>query len=679
MKNYIITVFLLFSSIFLYAQKGATVPIQTPAPPAAAPAKPKPVATKSNNSSASKLVTLIVYPETVPCTDNSNAQCLQIRREGSSKSETVLDIENFNYDFGYIYTIQVKETTKTNSAGESASRFVWVKTINQQEDGFNATPTYTPEQNQPDVTVEVSKNQNGKLIGKSDIFSGSKLDGKWYLRKMKETEGSSFVMDDNTIWIEINTFKDRLDGFGACNNFGAVVKSDRETTFELSKLTADLNFNCGVKKIEKMFFDLLQQADRFEIKNGNLILSKQWKYLLAFTLNPDNKEDIITTYMPETIIQKNNSAYATDDESLKPEETPITSYRNTSSSTTTTTTSFYTPSASSVNDAEIEAKNREIEELKRQLAAQSQEDELKKKAQIKAQQDTEIAALKKQLEEKQLKDSQQQKEAQLKAQKDAEMAALKKQLEEKQLKDAQQQKEAQLKTQKDAEIAALKKQLEEKNQEKPVAQNSYSTKKTSNIEEVTNYNTTTANDDNTVSGYAITTFVKNKSNNIPEPEFTLQPFYLDGNELVRLERSKANFTIKQKGIYRGQDLQFQVMQKESPIQFVKGNLPRFFISIADEDTDPHDIIDLCKADKIGAGRRNFTYAGRTYGGRVKDVTGKLADLEFKKIRKGLYEILIESELEQGEYAFIPMFKGDQNLSSTNSIKASCFGIVDPGK
>ena len=93
------------------------------------------------------------------------------------------------------------------------------------------------------------------------------------------------------MWIDIKTFTDRIDGFGACNNFSTVVKSDLKTTFEISKLTSNLSF-CGNKKIENLFYDLLQQSNKFEIRNGNLFLSKQWNNLLIFTSNPNNKEEI---------------------------------------------------------------------------------------------------------------------------------------------------------------------------------------------------------------------------------------------------------------------------------------------------------------------------------------------------------------------------------------------------
>ncbi|MFN8237700.1 MAG: hypothetical protein U0T77_05980 [Chitinophagales bacterium] len=72
----------------------------------------------------------------------------------------------------------------------------------------------------------------------TSIPTTSPLDKKWYLRKMKESEGSSFTTDDNVLWIEISTFNDKLKGFGSCNNFEAVVRTDLTTSFQISKLTS---------------------------------------------------------------------------------------------------------------------------------------------------------------------------------------------------------------------------------------------------------------------------------------------------------------------------------------------------------------------------------------------------------------------------------------------------------
>lgn len=334
---------------------------------------PAPVVSESTTSPASAKIIFEVNYESVPCEANKN--CLLIREKGKKEFELFQgNIAGFNYQPGYSYVIEVKPTIDGNYyfVNEVSKKFV--KNTGNTESPLPAVSS-TP----------------GKIIQQSSIQTSSPLDRKWYLRKMKEVEGSSIITDDNVMWIEINTFKDRLDGFGACNNFAAVVKSDLVTTFEISKLTTNYSM-CGNKKVEDLFYDLLQQADRFELRNGNLILSRQWKYLLAFTADPNNKEEITTTYVPQSIIKNENTSYATD-ASLKDgnnsTEIPVTTstvnavvQSNTISNTpatksSTKTTVPETTITKEAVDPVIEAKNKEIEELKKQLASKKIEEELK--------------------------------------------------------------------------------------------------------------------------------------------------------------------------------------------------------------------------------------------------------------------------------------------------------------
>ncbi|HQV77494.1 MAG TPA: DUF4377 domain-containing protein [Chitinophagales bacterium] len=584
----------------------------------------------NSNTSNNKSKFFDINYETVPCGSNYTQACLLLKEKGKSEFEIFEgSIYGFNYQAGYNYTIEVKETGNSN--------YYLVKEI--KKTSIN-TPANTQEINATNNNSVSTNTINNKIIQPTSIPTTSNLDGRWYVRKIKDSDGSSFVTDDNVLWIEINTFRDKLDGFGACNKFEAVVKSDLKTTCQISKITSTFS-NCGNKKLENLFFQLLQEVNRFEIKNGNLILSNQWNFLLGFTSNPNNKQDIPTTFTPPTIVSNSNLVYATNkNEENKPNTTSI------SNSSTTITETKVNPS-SNANLDELKQKENEIEILKKQLAEQEkvkQQKELEKK-------NTEALALK------------QQQEAQ-------EKATIEKQ-----------------KLAKQKEIDDLKKLIAEKendNNLKETASNKPNLAVTKNEEKanVDLSDNSNGNDENyvekvkVVNDYQITKFVKNTSNtNIQDPDFPLRPYYLDGNELVKLERSEANFAAKAKGLYRGVDKQVQIMKEESPIQFAKNNIPRFFILIEDGDIDPYDVVDLCKADKIGKGRRNFTYAGVKYGGRVKDVTGKLIQLDFKKIRKGLYEIIIEQELPQGEYAFLPLFSAN-SISSTNSVKANCFGVVD---
>lgn len=549
------------------------------------------------SSSKSNAKTIEVNFETVPC--GNGKQCLLVKEQGKKEFE-IFDksIYGFNYEAGNTYVLSVKDASDGNYFLATEIIKKKVKEINQKNE-INTSNSEQSVQNKGKVTISTGTIYN------------SGLDGRWYLRKMKEDETASFTTEDNVIYIDINTFADKISGFASCNVFEGILRSDNQTTFLLDGINQNFK-SCGYIKLENMFLNRLKEVNKFERKGNTLILSKDWKYVMEFSSDntlptPKKYEPVVIT---ETNIKESSSTY-----------------------TTTVTPSNITP-----------------------VMPKQDSDELLKAQQEKEKKEKELAELKKQIEQKNKDES----------------AKLKK-LEEENL-------------QKQKEIDAMKKQLET-----PVVTEQKHTKSTSETVETKKASKEMDADENKpsdeenaelkkkkVNDYVITTFVKNASlKDIPEPEFPNRPYYLDGNELVKLERAEANFAAKAKGIYRGVDFQVQVMKEESPIQFLKTNLPRFFIQITDEDIDPYDVIDLCKADRIGKGRRNFTYAGKKYGGRVKDVTGKLVQLEFKKISKGVYEIIIEGDIQQGEYAFLPIVKTDNSLSSTNSIKANCFGIVDP--
>ena len=393
MRIPVVLLILLFS-LNSFSQGGTFVPKKTPSPATTLPKQPSKKNPSQNSSSTLK--TLIVSPETVPCLNNSSSQCLQVKKQGSTGFETIEDIENFNYDIGYTYTVQVKEIMKTPpiGVGESVFRYIWIKTISKKE--FIEEAVNEATKDSPDLTPKTtyqSTYNNGKIIGQTNIITGSELDKKWYLRKLKNINGESLVTDDNVMWIEIKTFNDRIEGFGSCNKFWTVVKSDLNTTFEVSKLTTNYT-QCGYKKLEDMFYDLLQQANRFEIRNGNLVLSDQWKFLLGFTSNPDNKEDIAITYTPQNIVKDNEKTYATsnknEDKYVPPVKTTTTSESTTSSQSVLTTTTPTSPILENIEAKPVEdEKQKEIAELKRKTEEQSKIiEELKKQDLAKNKEDT---------------------------------------------------------------------------------------------------------------------------------------------------------------------------------------------------------------------------------------------------------------------------------------------------
>lgn len=250
--------------------------------------------------------------ETLPCESDNSKTCLLIK-EALAKEFEVLDGTIFGFDYkpGYNYVISVKVAPGSNYYFQKEISKKFVKTT---------SALYNPIENGSSVYSTNKANETGKVIQPTYIQTSSPLDGKWYLRKFIEKEGSSFVTDDNIMWLEINTFNDKIKGFGACNTFQAVVKSDLQTTFQISKLTSGY-INCGNKIIEDIFYSLLEQTDRFEIKNGNLILSKQWKYLMEFVSNPDKMDvtaNSVSYSAPSEVkssVLKSSSSYTTSDKS----------------------------------------------------------------------------------------------------------------------------------------------------------------------------------------------------------------------------------------------------------------------------------------------------------------------------------------------------------------------------
>ena len=402
MRKYL-TLSFLFLATFTFAQKGKTVAKETPTvtPKATTPSDKTPKPSPSNG-----IVTLTVDAALAPCSSSSNKQCLQVLRKGADAYESIDDIEGFAYELGYTYTIQVKEILKTPPIGvnESMYRYKFVKTIKKVEEATtetkkNEVPTLELKRPKDDATIFT--NENGKKIGKTDVNIESVLDKKWYLRKLKDVDNTNLVTDDNVMFMTISTFSDRLEGFGACNKFAAVVRSDLSTSFNVSKLYYDFA-NCGYKKIENLFFELLQTANKFEVRNGFLILSNQWNFLLAFTSDPNNTTETKSTT------------------SLDENKNPV---------TTTNTT------VTSNDDADAIEMQRKIDEMQKALAVKKQKaiDDAKKAEEEKIASDKE-AELKKRDELKQqelaaAQAAEQAKLAEAKAAKEAEKAKKLKELE----------------------------------------------------------------------------------------------------------------------------------------------------------------------------------------------------------------------------------------------------------
>jgi hypothetical protein len=159
---------------------------------------------------------------------------------------------------------------------------------------------------------------------------------------------------------------------------------------------------------------------------------------------------------------------------------------------------------------------------------------------------------------------------------------------------------------------------------------------------------------------------------IPDPEFSLRPYYLKANSLENLERVDAVVQTKVKAMgYGGADSYYNAIGVQSSVKFTQAESPRFFIKI-DDPTDPMDLVVITKGDvKKNERRFKILSVNGPFGTRSSG-TGNQVKFICKKVREGLYEIVLDGTLTSGEYAFMPI-SGGLSLAATRA-KLSCFSV-----
>jgi hypothetical protein len=161
---------------------------------------------------------------------------------------------------------------------------------------------------------------------------------------------------------------------------------------------------------------------------------------------------------------------------------------------------------------------------------------------------------------------------------------------------------------------------------------------------------------------------------IPTPDFASRPYYLiSENKLENLERAEASIDTKIRGAgYGGYDMYYTAFSATSTIRFKQTTLPRIFIKV-DGNSDPSEMVTLSKGE-IKKDRRRFLQGSAKLGGKARDVSGSEVKIEFKKIRDGLFEILLPPSMTTGEYAFMPVGDSTATLLSGGKPRITCFGI-----
>ena len=221
--------------------------------------KPDDINKPYNDLNLAKTKTLIINEEKTACEGNPDAKCLLIKQSNSKEFEVFYqNIEGFNFEEGYRQTILVSERQVANPNIKQTETIYTLIKVLKKDYIFDAKKLSTLIPDQPKTP----------------------LDKKWYLRKMKESDTTSFEIDDNGVFLEIRSAENKVNGKAPCNTYFGGLNTDFISSFQV--ITFSTRMYCENMKLEDLYLNNLQSANRYELKEGKLILYKDDKLLLVF-------------------------------------------------------------------------------------------------------------------------------------------------------------------------------------------------------------------------------------------------------------------------------------------------------------------------------------------------------------------------------------------------------------
>ena len=109
--------------------------------------------------------------------------------------------------------------------------------------------------------------------------TASLYDTKWSLKKIHTDAGMEEV--NTKAFIKLNAEKKSAGGNGGCNSYGSSF-SIINNTISFKNIFSTKMYCEGVQQIEDAFFKQLEKANRFEVKEKELILYYDKEVLLEF-------------------------------------------------------------------------------------------------------------------------------------------------------------------------------------------------------------------------------------------------------------------------------------------------------------------------------------------------------------------------------------------------------------
>ncbi|WP_436417635.1 hypothetical protein KCV26_15955 [Petrimonas sulfuriphila] len=156
----------------------------------------------------------------------------------------------------------------------------------------------------------------------------------------------------------------------------------------------------------------------------------------------------------------------------------------------------------------------------------------------------------------------------------------------------------------------------------------------------------------------------------PIPEFSLRPYFFSNETLKSMERADASIDVKVVAFgYGGSEVFYTVFPSQSNSRFGEGKIAPIIVKV-ENDSDPSEIFYLVKAKEVKKDRRRFIMSKMSMGGKGADLSEFVIQIEFRKIKDNIYQILVPDNLQPGEYGFMPI----SSKKEATTIKITCFGI-----
>ncbi|MFN8889857.1 MAG: hypothetical protein ACK5WF_20540 [Cyclobacteriaceae bacterium] len=160
---------------------------------------------------------------------------------------------------------------------------------------------------------------------------------------------------------------------------------------------------------------------------------------------------------------------------------------------------------------------------------------------------------------------------------------------------------------------------------------------------------------------------------VPDPDFSLRPYYLLEGKLLDFEKADASFEKKIKALgYGGAEIYYSVNGQKSTVRLNQNSTLKIIIKLEDN-SDHAERFHICIGELKKSNRKFASFHYSTLGG-FKPIIEKRIQLTSRKIRDKVFELSLEKPLPTGEYAIFSYSTEDLGVAINSGARIACFGI-----